>query len=47
MKADYTGDVELGQTPSIEDSLDRYEVGYLGETIDHDPNGIVTSVGLW
>jgi hypothetical protein len=44
MEADYTGNVELSQTPSVEDSLNGYEVGYLSEMVNNDPNGIVTSV---
>jgi hypothetical protein len=44
MEADYMGNVELSQTPSVEDSLNGYEVGYLGETVENDPNGIVTSI---
>jgi hypothetical protein len=44
MEADYMGDVELSQTPSVEGSLNGYDVGYLGETVDNDPNGIMTSV---
>jgi hypothetical protein len=44
MKADYMGDVELSQSSSVEDSLNGYEVGYLGETVNNDPNGIVTPV---
>jgi hypothetical protein len=44
VEADYTGKIKLGQTSSIEDSLDGYEVSYLGEAVYNNPNGIVTSV---
>jgi hypothetical protein len=44
METDYTCEVKLSQTSSIEDSLDGYEVSYLGEAVDNNPNGIVTSV---
>jgi hypothetical protein len=44
MEADYTGKIKLGQASSIEDSLDGYEVIYLGEAIYNNPDGIVTSV---
>jgi hypothetical protein len=44
MEVDYTGKIKLGQASSIKDSLDGYEVSYLGEAIYNNPNGIMTSV---
>jgi hypothetical protein len=44
MEADYTGEVKLSQTSPVEDSFDGYEVSYLGEVVDNDPNGVVTPV---
>jgi hypothetical protein len=44
VEADYTGKIKLSQTSSIEDSLDEYEVSYLGEAVYNNLDGIVTSV---
>jgi hypothetical protein len=44
VEADYTGKIKLSQMSSIEDSLDGYEVSYLGEAVYNNPNGIVTTV---
>jgi hypothetical protein len=38
------GKVKFGQPSSIENSLDGYKMGYLGEAVDDHPDGIVTSV---
>jgi hypothetical protein len=44
VETDNTGKVKFGQPSSIENSLDGYKVGYLGEAVDDHLDGILTPV---
>jgi hypothetical protein len=45
MQSDYFLYIQLSKGGSSVGSLYRYEVSYLGQTVNYDPDGVIPSLG--